>query len=128
MNAKKPEDWMEAAERVGNQVARGLEAFGDRVQQALESLDDLGRARPGKVTIDDQRDAEDGVPVETLLRGDVFEHAGDLFMRLGTIPNVRRTDGLNAVNLRNGDVRAFEPSLRVEPVDAKVVVRERTRP
>lgn len=116
---------MDAAERIGNQVAKGLEGFGDRVQKALESLDDVGRPRPGKVVIEDERDVADGVPVDTLLRGDVFEQAGALFMRLGSIPDTRRADGVYAVNLRNGDVRLFERALRVKPVDARVVVRER---
>ncbi len=124
MSTKKPDDWMQTAERVGEQVAKGLEAFGDRVQKALESFDDVGRSRAGGVTIDDQRGAEDGVAVETLLRGDVYEHQGELYMRLGTIPNARRRgDEIDAVNLRNGDVQGFDRGLRVKPVDARVVVR-----
>lgn len=126
MNAKKPDDWMDTAERLGNQIARGLETFGDRVQKALEHLDDVGRPRPGGVTIEDERDAEGGVPVETLLRGDVFEHQGQLFMRLGAIPNVKRVEEIDAVNLKNGDVRLFSRGVRVEPVDARVVVRDKS--
>jgi hypothetical protein len=124
MSTKKPDDWMETAERVGDQVAKGLEAFGDRVQKALESFDEVGRSRSGGVTIDDQRDVDDGVAVETLLRGDVYEHQDELYMRLGTIPNARRRgDEIDGVNLRNGDVQGFQRGLRVRQVDARVVVR-----
>lgn len=125
MNNKKPDDWMEAAERLGNQIAGGLEMFGDKVQKALESLDDVGRPRSGGVTIEDERDVVDGTPVETLLRGDVFDHHGELYMRLGHIPNARRGEGVDAVNLANGDVREFDRGLLVKPVDARVVVRDK---
>ena len=124
MNTRKPEDWMDTAERLGNQIARGLEVVGDKVQQALESLDDVGR-RPGGVTIEDERDLEGTVAVESLIRGDVFEHRDRLYMRLGPIPDARRAEEVDVVDLENGNVRMYERGTRVRLVDAKVVVKAR---
>ena len=121
----KPEDWMEAAERVGNQLARGIDAFGDRVQKAIESLDNAQRPRRRGIKVEDHRDDPDGVPVESLAKGDVFDLNGDLFMRLGAIPDARRKDELDAVDLASGDVRQLERGTKVIAVDAKVVVEAR---
>lgn len=128
MNHKKPEDWMDTAERLGNQLARGLEMVGDKVQKALENLDDVGQRRPGGVTIEDERDSEGGVAIESLIRGDVFDHQGRLYMRLGPIPEARRAEEVDAVDLETGNVRMYERGIRVRPVDAKVVVKDRDRP
>ncbi|MCA9553106.1 MAG: hypothetical protein KC933_23925 [Myxococcales bacterium] len=124
-NTNKPEDWTEMAERLGNQLARGLDAFGDRVQQALEALDNPQARRRHGMKVEDHRDNPEGVAVEGLLRGDCFEHQGDLFMRLGSIPDTKRRDEVDAVNLANGDVRLFARGTRVTAVDAKVVVESR---
>ena len=124
MSNKKPDDWMETAERLGNQIAHGLEAFGDRVQKALESLDDM-KPRAGGVIIEDERDVEDGVAIETLLRGDVFDHQGQLYMRLGEIPHAQMGPEIDAVVLETGDVRQFTRGVRVTPVDARVVVKDK---
>jgi hypothetical protein len=121
----RPEDWMEAAERFGNHVVKGIDAFGDRVQRALESLDNTQRGHRAGVKVEDRRDDPEGVPVEGLLRGECFEHQGELFMRLGSIPDAKRKDDIDAVNLANGDVRVFPRGTRVTAVEAKVVVEAR---
>ena len=127
MNSRKPEDWIDTAERLGDQLTKGLEKVGDQVQKALESLDDMSRNHfgPAPGEQDERPDPKNGVPIETLLRGDVFEEDGELFMRLGTIPGLPGSDDVYVVNLRNGDVRRFARGTQVEVVDARVLVKEK---
>lgn len=122
---KKADDWMDTAERIGNDLAKGLESLGTRVQQALESLDDLAQRPNHGVTVEDERTDLSGVEVGGLLRGDCFEHDEVLCMRLGSIPGQMRSDDVLVVELRNGNVRPLPRALRVTPVDVRVTVRER---
>ena len=117
----KPEEWIKAAERMGNQLAEGIERFGDRVQRMVESLDDSTKRRR-RVKVDDQRDAGPGVPLERLKSGEVFEHQGTIYLRLGQWPQETGVEGLWAAHLTEGDIQRFEPGTRVEPVDAKVTI------
>lgn len=119
----KPEEWIKAAERMGNQLAEGIERFGDRVQRMIESLDESTKRR--RVKVDDQRDAGVGVPLKKLKGGEVFDHEGTIFLRLGQWPQETGVEGLWGAHLTEGDIRRFDPGTRVEPVDAKVTITRR---
>jgi hypothetical protein len=126
MNEQKrpnPNEWMDAAERFGEQLAQGFERVGERVVRALEHLDDLGgEDKPGSgVKVDDQRKAP-ARKIETLLKGDVFELEGKLYMRLGPIPEARRLDEIDAVDLKTGEVRMLARGLEVVQVQTRLTI------
>lgn len=127
MKTKRNDDWMEQAERLGQQLAEGLERFGDRVAKAIETIEDkvgpqIKRATQG-ISVDDQRQpAGQHVSVHQVRQGDVFERQGELFMRLGDIPGLGGSDGVDAVHLGSGNVRRFEKETPVVSVDATLVV------
>lgn len=120
----KPEEWIKAAERMGNQLAEGIERFGDRVQRMVESLDDVGRGR--RVKVEDQRDAGSGVPLSRLKSGEVFDFEGTLYLRLGRWPDGTDVEGLWAAHLTEGTLRRFDAEAGVEPVDVKVTITRRS--
>ena len=119
----KPEDWIKAAERMGNQLAEGLERFGDRVQRMVESLDESTRRR--RVKVEDRRDEGAKVPLDRLKSGEVFDHDGTIYIRLGRWPEGAEQEGLWGAHLTEGDVRRFEPGTSVEPVDVKITLTRR---
>lgn len=121
--AKRPEDWVSAAERFGEQLAQGFEKVAEKVVQGLGQLDELGNQGPprSKVKVEDQRTAPNR-PVEDLLKGDVFELEGRLYLRLGPIPEARRADEIDAADLRTGEVRMLARGTKVTQVQTKLTV------
>ena len=119
----KPEEWIKAAERMGNQLAEGIERFGDRVQRMVESIDENTRKR--RVKVEDRRDEVDTIALDRLKLGEVFDYDGKLYLRMGRWPDGVDLDGLWAVHLTEGSVRKFDDGTMVSPVDAKVTVTRR---
>ena len=120
----KPEEWIKAAERMGNQLAEGIERFGDRVQRMVESLDESTKRR--RVKVDDQREEGAGTPLERLKGGEAFEYQGTIYLRLGQWPQETGVEeGLWAAHLTEGSIRRFDSGTRVEPVYAKVTITRR---
>ncbi|MEL7368650.1 MAG: hypothetical protein AAFN74_07055 [Myxococcota bacterium] len=128
MKTKRPDDWMEQAEKLGQQLAEGLERFGDRVAKAIETIEakvgpQIKKAAQG-MNVDDQRIPIGEVgPVEQVQRGDVFDRENELFMRLAEVPGAPDDDLVNAVHLGTGAVRRFERGTEVISVDATLVVK-----
>ncbi len=128
MKTKRTDDWMEQAEKLGQHLAQGLEAFGDRVAKAIEAIEtkvgpQLRKAAEG-LNLDDQRPpAGHAGAVENVGVGDVFELERDLYMRLGALPGVAATDLIDTVHLSSGQVRQFPRGTIVVAVDATLVVK-----
>ena len=122
---KKTDEWIETAERFGNQLAQHLERFGDKLQKAVESIETSISSSGSTIEVEDHRSEKTGEPIEKLGRGEVFDHQKALYMRVSGVPGDSSANEVYAVNLASGDVRPFERGTRVEPVEAKVVVRER---
>lgn len=133
MKTKRTDDWMEQAERLGQNLAEGLERFGDRVARAIESIENRVGPQLKKATqglgVDDQRvPAGQTVGVEAIAKGDVFDHKGELFMRLGPWPGSQAEAVVDVVHLGSGDVRRFETGTPVLAVDATLVVKSDREP
>lgn len=114
---------MAAAERFGEQLAQGFEKVGEKVVEALGQIDGLGNqgAPRSKVKVDDQRTTPTR-PVEELLKGDVFELDGRLYLRLGPIPEARRADEIDAADLQSGEVRMLTRGTKVIQVQTKLTI------
>ncbi len=116
----RPDEWFRVAERLGNQLANNIEKFGDKVQKVVESLDEKVRSEPS-VTVEDARTTEGGPAFSSLRAGQAFEHGGQLFLRLGALPEA---DVHNlAVNLNSGRVQAFAATDEAAAVRVKVTLQ-----
>lgn len=71
-----------------------------------------------------RKDSSVSVPVGTLSDGAVFDHYGDVLLK---VFNAKLDEDVRAVLVEDGTVYQFKPDIKVIPLDAELVIRGECR-